>query len=301
MKSKPVQFLVIGVFALALTSRAQDYVKSKEEAQKLVQGLKYQQGEIILKDGLARLDVPTNFNYLDHAGAEAVLVKLWRNPPSDDTLGMLIPADKTPLDPDCWAVTVEYSSDGYVKDDDANKINYDKLLKQMQSGVVEANKERAKQGYPTVDLIGWAAPPHYDAATHKLYWAKQLRFQGETGDTLNYSIRILGRHGVLVLNAIAGMDQLPDIEKETPQILGMVDFKEGNRYADFDPKADKVAAYGFAALVVGGLGVAAKLGFFKVIWVAILALKKFIIIGFAAAAAGLKKMFAKRKGTGTPV
>jgi uncharacterized membrane-anchored protein len=289
--------LVIGLFAFTLTSRAQDYVKSKAEAQKLIQGLKYQQGEITLKDGLARLDVPTNFNYLDPADAEAVLVKLWRNPPSADTLGMLIPADKTPIDPDCWAVTVEYSDDGYVKDADADKINYDKLLKQMQGDVVEANKERTKQGYPTVDLIGWAAPPRYDAATHKLYWAKQLRFQGETGDTLNYSIRILGRHGVLVLNAIAGMDQLPDIEKETPQILGMVDFKEGNRYADFDPKTDKLAAYGIAALVAGG--VAAKLGLFKMLWVFMLAAKKFIIIALVAAAAGLKKLFGKRNNPDT--
>ncbi len=53
-----------------------------------------------------------------------------------------------------------------------------------------------------------AAPPRYeDAATHKLYWAKELNFEGDSGDTLNYSICMLGRKGVLELNAIASIDQ----------------------------------------------------------------------------------------------
>ena len=75
---------------------------------------------------------------------------------------------------------------------------------------------------------------------------------------------MLGRKGVLELNAIASVDQLGEIDAQTPQILGMVDFKEGSRYADFDPKVDKVAKYGIATLVAGGaLAAAAKLGFLK--------------------------------------
>jgi uncharacterized membrane-anchored protein len=189
-------------------------------------------------------------------------------------------------------VTIDYSEDGFVKDDDASKINYDDLLKQMQAGIAESNKERQKEGYPTVDLLGWAAPPHYDAATHKLYWAKKLKFEGEDGDTLNYSIRMLGRKGVLELNAIASVNQFAEIDAQTPQILGMVDFKEGSRYADFDPKVDKVAKYGIATLVAGGaLALAAKAGFFKVLLVALLAAKKFIVIGVIAIVAFVKKFF----------
>lgn len=75
----------------------------------------------------------------------------------------------------------------------------------------------------------------------------------------------------------------------------MVNFNDGNRYADFDPKVDKVAAYGIAALVAGGI--AAKLGLFKLLWVFLLAAKKFVIIGFAAAATWLKKIFGRKKST----
>jgi uncharacterized membrane-anchored protein len=52
---------------------------------------------------------------------------------------------------------------------------------------------------------------------------------------LNYNIRILGRRGVLVLNSVAGMSQLPKIERSTSAILSAVEFHSGNRYADFNP------------------------------------------------------------------
>jgi uncharacterized membrane-anchored protein len=298
MKSKIAVSLFI-LLAVAVTSpvlRAQDTNKIPPEVLRLVKSLKYRQGEIDLNGGLARLNVPKEFNYLGPDDAETVLVKLWGNPPSETKpLGMLMPANLTPLDTNCWVVTIDYSEDGYVKDSDANKINYDDLLKQMQKGIAENNEERKKQGYPAIHLVGWAATPRYDAATHKLYWAKDLRFDGEDGDTLNYNIRMLGRHGVLELNAVASLDQFSEIDKQTPQILGMVDFKEGNRYADFDPKTDKVAKYGIAALVAGGaLAAAAKFGLLKVLWLGILAGKKFVIIAVLAIGAWLKRIFGRR-------
>ena len=30
----------------------------------------------------------------------------------------------------------------------------------------------------SMELVGWAAPPRYDKATHKLYWAKELKVDG---------------------------------------------------------------------------------------------------------------------------
>ena len=281
-------FCAVGQDATQLTSA---------QLEQLEHNLKYQQGAIKIQGGYATLNVPTNFNFLDANDAKTVLVKFWGNPPSavDDTLGMLIPSDTNPLKDDCWAVTISYSNDGYVKDDDAAKINYDDLLKKMQAGIQENNKERTQKGYPAMQLVGWATPPHYDAASHKLYWAKELNIEGAGENTLNYEIRVLGRRGVLDLTAIAAMHQLPYIQKQAPQILSMVDFDQGNRYADFDPKVDKVAAYGIAALIAGGI--AAKLGFFKLLLVFLVAAKKFIIIACAAIAAWFRKIFAKRKDT----
>ena len=72
-------------------------------------------------------------------------------------------------------------------------------------------------------------------------------------------------------------------------LLGAVDFQEGHRYADFQPGTDKVATYGLAALVAGG--VLAKTGFLKVLIAGLIAGKKFVIIGVIAIVAAIRKFF----------
>lgn len=261
-------------------------------------GLHYQTGVVELKGGMATVTLPSDFRFLGPDDAQTVLVRLWGNPKGPKPLGMILPADTPVTSSNGWAVIVTYNADGYVKDSDADSIDYSKLLKDMQKATEEGSKERVKEGYPSIELVGWAEPPSYDKTTHKMYWARDLRFGGEDDDTLNYNIRVLGRRGVLVLNAVARMDELPKIKAETPAIVKMADFTVGNRYADFDGKTDKVAAYGLAALVAGG--VVAKLGGFKLLLAGLLAAKKFVIIGCAAAVAGVKKLFKRKSSDSTP-
>ncbi len=262
--------------------------------QKLADALHYERGTITLHGGLAKVALPAGYRYLNPADTETVLAKIWGNPNGSGTLGMITPVDFDPLGGDSWAVIVTFDEDGYVKDDDAAKIDYGKLLQEMKAGTHDASEERVKAGYNSVELVGWAAPPRYDAATHKLYWAKEIKFGDEPEHTLNYNIRMLGRRGVLVLNAVATMPQLKQVEAATPTLLTMVDFQEGHRYADFNNDTDKVATYGIAALVAGGL--AAKAGLFKLLWVGILAFKKLIILGCIALASYFKRIVAWIRG-----
>jgi uncharacterized membrane-anchored protein len=258
-----------------------------------VESLKFQSGEITLQDGLAKIALPESFRFLGSDDASKVLTKLWGNPPGAKPLGMLVPTNADLASGDGWAVIVTFEEDGYVKDGDAAKINYNDLLKEMKEGVAESNKERAKEGYPTIELVGWAAPPRYDATAKKMYWAKELKFGGEEANTLNYGIRMLGRRGVLVLNAVASMAQLPEIEAATPAILGMVDFQAGHRYADFNSKTDEVASYGLAALVAGG--VMAKTGMFAKLGLIFAKFAKVIIVGGLALFGMIAKFFKGRK------
>ena len=285
------------LLALAIAVAAQDSPPDESQMppalKQAIAGLKYRSGEVVLDGGLATLKLPENLQYLDSKDAETVLVKIWGNPPSDEKLlGLLVPTGKSPASQNTWGVVIQYEESGYVKDDDASKINYTDLLKTMQADAQKANSEREKQGYPTIEVVGWAAPPRYDVQAKKLYWAKELKFGGEPENELNYNIRILGRRGVLVLNAVASMSQLAEIEQVTPSILSAVDFKEGHRYVDFNPSTDKVATYGLAALVAGG--VLAKAGFFKLLVPALLAGKKFVLIGIAAVFAFFKKLFGRK-------
>jgi len=131
MNSRSTSLLILAFIALFSVARAQDPDR-RAQAEKLVNGLKYQHGEVTLEDGLAKLSIPVEFNYLGREDSKVVLEKLWGNPPSDEIIGMLLPANVTPLSEKCWAVTISYSADGYVKDDEAGKINYDDLLKKNE-------------------------------------------------------------------------------------------------------------------------------------------------------------------------
>ena len=162
----------------------------------------------------------------------------------------------------------------------------------MKKDTLEANPERKKAGYGSVELVGWAAPPHYDK-TAKLYWAKELRFDGGAETTLNYNIRALGRRGVLVLNTVAGKSQLAVVEKEMPKLLPMLAFNEGHRYSDLIPGTDSVAAYGIGALVAGKL--AAKVGLLKWSIAILFASKKLVAVGLLGVGAGIKSLFGRGK------
>jgi uncharacterized membrane-anchored protein len=255
--------------------------------------LGYQTGTVGLGDGLATLRLPESFRFVGPEGSRRLLTNAWGNPPgtADGTLGMLIPAAISPLSPEGWGIVITYEEEGFVNDADAASLDYDKLLKEMQESAAARNAERQKEGFEAVTLVGWAEPPSYDSATHKLYWAKELVFGTDPEHTLNYSIRVLGRRGVLVLNAVAGMNQLPLIRSQTRDVLAAVDFNQGHRYRDYLPGKDKAAAYGLTGLIVGVT--AAKAGFFKVLIAGILAFKKAAIVGLVALVAAIKRFFSR--------
>lgn len=260
-------------------------------AKEIWDSLDRQQGEVKLADGVATLNVPENFYYLSPEDAEKILVQVWGNPPGtgQETLGMLLPTEASPFSDESWGVTIWYEEDGYVSDDDAGDIDYAELLSQMKSDTRAESADRVKQGYEPIELIGWAAQPFYDEATHKLHWAKELKFGDGQENTLNYNIRVLGRKGVLVLNFIAGMSQKQMIDSNVETVLAMADFNQGSRYEDFDPSIDEVAAYGIGALVAGK--VLAKTG---ILAAALVFLKKFGVIIVIAVAAFFRKLFGRK-------
>lgn len=224
--------------------------------------LSYRQGHILLPGGVGELTVPTGFRYLDSAQSRRVLQQVWHNP-SGESLGMLFPANRGPLTDNSWAYVIEYDPMGYVKDDDANDIDYNELLTDMQKDVQENNQERQASGFEPVSLLGWAANPFYDKGSHALHWAKALRFGSAPDTTLNYNVRLLGRKGVLVLNAIGEPDQLPEIKASIPGLLAGLTFTKGQQYTDFNPGIDEVAAYTIGGLVAGK--VLAKVGLFALV------------------------------------
>lgn len=287
-------FSMAAVFCAVLTPAfAQD--ASMDAAAAFEATLHYRHGRIQLPGGIASLNLPASFKYLEPADAKRVLEDAWGNPKGagDGNLGMLFPEEYAVTDGDAWGVVISYENDGHVADDDASEIDYEDLLEDMREDVENANAARRKQGIGEVRLVGWGEPPHYDQASHKLYWAKQLNFAGAADDTLNYNIRVLGREGVLVLNAVAGMTQLAAIKPHMEQVVGFTEFSPGNRYEDFREGVDKTAAYGLSALIAGGI--AAKTGLLAKLIAVLVAAKKLVIVALAGVAGLVSRWFKGRK------
>ena len=264
------------------------------KAKAFVEQLDYQQGEVRLGDIGVKMTVGPKFFFLGRDDAKKVITEVWGNPPAaaERTLGMIMPSDKTPVD-DTWGAIITFDADGYVSDEEANKIDYTQLLKDMQEATDEASKERVSAGFQKMRLVGWAQPPFYDKATNKLHWAKELEFGDNAKHTLNYDVRALGRKGVLKMNFVAGMEDLPTIKGVIPAVMAMPEFEQGFRYADYVPGTDKVAAYGIGGLIAGK--VLAKAG---ILAVALAFLKKGWILIFIAGGWLLKQlggMFGRNK------
>ncbi|MCB9185136.1 MAG: DUF2167 domain-containing protein [Flavobacteriales bacterium] len=283
--------LIILLAAASLTCAQEDTALTEEivDVQAIMDSINgsfdYQYGTVELMDGVANINVPEGYKFLNSEQSSYVLSDLWGNPPSE-CLGMLFPEEISPLSEDfTYAVEITYSDDGYIEDDDAEDINYDDLLEEMQSDAKEENSLRKEEGYPTIELLGWASPPYYDKANKKLHWAKELHFEGSDVNTLNYNIRILGRKGYLNMNAIGDISVLPVFKNDIDEILASVEFNEGHKYSNFDPDIDEVAAYGIGGLIAGK--VLAKAGVFA----ALLKFWKVIAVAVVGAFAALRKRF----------
>ncbi len=100
------------------------------------------------------------------------------------------------------------------------------------------------------------------------------------------------------MNAVSDIGQLPAIEERMGSVIAFTEFTEGNRYSDFNPKMDEVAAYGIAALIGGK--VAAKVGLLAKLGALLLAFKKVIIVAMAVGGVFIAKLFRRRKIVADP-
>jgi len=257
---------------------------------KIEKSLKYETGKITLTEGEGIVNVPKGFKFLNAEQTQHVVSDLWGNPKDESILGSLVPDGKGVTHSNSWLFVISYQGDGFVKDDDANDIDYDDLLKTMKEDTKTTSEERKKAGFEEVQLVGWASKPYYDNNLKVLHWAKELKFGKDQVNTLNYDLRVLGRKGMYNISAVSNMAELAEVKASIPGILKSVEFNDGHKYLDFDADTDTVAAWTIGGLVAGK--VLAKVGFF-----AILAkFGKIIIIGIIAAFAGLKKfLFGKKE------
>ena len=236
----------------------------------------------------ASMQLPAGMAFLPKQPADK-LMQMVGNGTDPNRYGIIIPTSEE----DDWMADLSYIDSGYIKDDDAKNWDVDALLKNIKEGTKEQNKERAERGIPPLEVGGWVEKPHYDAATQRLIYSVDAKTVGNATSSVNYNTYALGRYGYISLNFVTEMDAIERFKPTAQQLLAAIEYRAGQRYADFNPTTDKIAEYGIAALV-GGLA-AKKLGLLAVIAAFAVKFSKLLIVGAVGVIYGVKKLFGGRR------
>ena len=127
-----------------------------------------------------------------------------------------------------------------------------------------ANEERKRLGMSGIHTVGWHVPPHYDLTSKRLEWGVRLRGDGG-GQIVNYTIRLLGRRGVMHATLVSDPERLDrDIADQRRWAATTSPVASATRSSG--PATASRRMVGLAALVLGGAAaVATKSGFGKAI------------------------------------
>jgi uncharacterized membrane-anchored protein len=201
---------------------------------------------------LATVEVPAGYRFTGPEGTIKLMEK-FGNLTNGQELGFISPDDMS------WFAVFEFDEIGYVKDDEKDSLDAAEILKQLKEGQQEANKELARRGMSTLEVVGWKTEPFYNPTTKNLEWALRLR-SSDGGEALNYRTKLLGRRGVMDVVVVCDESQLDAVIAEYQKLLTGFSFNKEESYASFT-KGDKIAEYGLTGLILGGgLLVAAKSG-----------------------------------------
>jgi uncharacterized membrane-anchored protein len=240
--------------------------------------------------GEAQVQVPEGCLFTGSVGTGQFL-ELTQNPAGGNERGTIV-CDMNTEGTEPWFVVFTYVDMGHVKDDERDKLDADAILESLRESNQLGNKTRSERGWGILTIEGWAKPPYYDQATNNLTWATIVS-SGTEGRSVNHSVRLLGREGVMNADLVASETQFATVLPTFDQMVGGFSFKTGQEYAAWR-EGDRVAEIGLTALVAGGAGViAAKTGILAKFWKGIVAL---VVGGIAA----IKKFFGKKAPAETP-
>ena len=253
----------------------------------MTDSVKGEQGIIHFPNERFAINTPKGFVYLNKERSNHLLSDYWNNHSDSDLLGVLLPDSVDIYIKADIAYVIYYDPSGYVSDKDADEIDYNDLLKKLQSFSKEQN---TKEGTDWL-LLGWADQPFYDKKRKALHWAKHLHSDKEKDDWMNYDLRVLGKDGFVIIQAVCGMDYHSNVKQQVSNIIGSVSFDKGYAYEDFNPDRDHFAEWTLGGLIAGKMlakaGVLAKLSVFSLkFW-------KLIIVGAIAVLSAVSKLFKK--------
>ncbi|NML40915.1 DUF2167 domain-containing protein [Chitinophaga sp. G-6-1-13] len=216
---------------------------------RLTASFTYQEGKVVLNNGVV-LSVPNGYRFLNAIQGRTLVERLWGNPQNPGFLGLLLPKPGSRTENALFGIEISMDESGYLSQPEARQLNYGALMQKMQQHLLQDNNWRSKRGLNTVTDMYWASPPVYHEFNNTLHLARILQL-GKSASVLNYELRILTRTGALCLTAVAHSGQLETLQALMPAMCARVHLPVGQRYLDFNPHTDRMAAWTEKVLRMG--------------------------------------------------
>ena len=137
-------------------------------------------------------------------------------------------------------IGIQYNDSGYIEQTRLENLQPAVLFDIMKQVMESRNTERRRNGRPTVELVGYAIEPWYDAQRNAAYWAVRRRESDGTEDIHALAVK-LARGGFAVISWIGPREQFAG-RRTMETTLAAFRFNDGARYADFrdgDPVAQR--------------------------------------------------------------
>jgi uncharacterized membrane-anchored protein len=295
MKHKLVTLFSLCI-GLAAGASAQDKPSSPQSG--AIPGLTLGPSQVVLGTNVAVLRLPAKYAFLDKVQTRQ-LMEASGDSAGPGLLGLVVEPEAS--EAQSWEVYLQHADTGYIKDDEADRLNADDLLRQMKEGTEEQNKERRKKGTPGLEVIGWFKAPNYDRSRHALTWAVLAKNEGSGERILNDTSVLLGRQGILICTAVGSADHADLVHAKLMKVGASTTFNAGSDYASFQ-SGDRISDLTMTGLVTGGAAAAAygavKLGLFAKLGKFLILGWKFVLIGLVAVGGVLKTIWSKVTGRG---
>ncbi|RCK72653.1 MAG: putative inner membrane protein [Ignavibacteriae bacterium] len=231
--------------------------------------------------------LPEGYFFLEAADATAFMREFGN--PSVDIDALVAPTDENAD----WYIYFKFSDLGYFKMEKVKEELEDiDLIGEIRKNTELENQKRAKAGFPTIQVVGYAEKLSLNTLRQTLDFAIESVQEGRR--FVERRSLMFGRKGLLLCSFVCSKERYLNVQATFNNMFASISFQNNYRYADFNPGVDKYAAVGIGTVLVGRkitrVGWLSKtlksLG--KAIWA-------FIVGIFAAIWGFLKRLFGKKE------
>ena len=250
-------FLNVFLGLSAIGQQVNDYVPASvneynEASQEIESGFHFEQGTILLKAGVAHLELPSAYQFLNADQTKEMLVNFWgAEESSAQHLGLIAGKSHSVFAPEAIVFTVDYIADGHILEKNAYIIGSSNFLEHFQRSTDSSNTKRISAGLEPLRLNGWALKPIYNKELHALYWIEDIGIGNSAEARLSANICVLGRSGYFRFSAVTVHSALKQVQNDIGLLAAGVRFENAHSYTAFLPAHEKASNLGLDALILG--------------------------------------------------